>query len=56
MDDKFLYKVTRTDGTVHENLTYDEAFELMVDQQWDFVHFMNYDEDLKQKVVLNESK
>jgi len=41
MNDELLYKVTRTDDTVHENLTYDEAFELMVDGQWAYVHFMN---------------
>ena len=41
MNDELLYKVTRTDDTVYENLTYDEAFELMVDGQWAYVHFMN---------------
>ena len=41
MNKELLYKVTRTDGAIHENLTYDEAFELMVDGQWDYVHFMN---------------
>jgi len=41
MEKELLYKVTRTDGTIHENLTYDEAFDLMTDRQWDFVHFMN---------------
>jgi len=41
MNDELLYRVTRADDTVHENLTYDEAFELMVDGQWAYVHFMN---------------
>ena len=41
MDKELLYKVTCTDGTIHENLTYDEAFKHMVDGEWDLVHFMN---------------
>ena len=41
MNKELLYKVTRTDDTVYENLTYDEAFELMVDGQWAYIHFMN---------------
>ena len=41
MNKELLYKVTRTDGSVHENLTYDEAFEYMVDGKWDYVYFMN---------------
>jgi hypothetical protein len=41
MNDELLYKITRTDGAIHENLTYDEAFEYMVDGQWDLIHFMN---------------
>ena len=41
MNKELLYRVTRTDGTIHQNLSYDEAFELMVDGQWDLVHFMN---------------
>jgi hypothetical protein len=41
MNKELLYKVTRTDGAIHENLTYDEAFEYMVDGQWDLIHFMN---------------
>jgi hypothetical protein len=43
MNKELLYKVTRTDGAIHENLTYDEAFEYMVDGQWDLIHFMNPD-------------
>jgi hypothetical protein len=43
MNKELLYKVTRNDDTVYENLTYDEAFELMVDGQWAYVHFMNPD-------------
>jgi hypothetical protein len=41
MNKELLYKVTRIDDTVYENLTYDEAFELMVDGQWAYIHFMN---------------
>jgi len=41
MNKELLYKVTRTGGAIHENLTYDEAFEYMVDGQWDLIHFMN---------------
>jgi hypothetical protein len=43
MNDELLYRVTRNDDTVYENLTYDEAFEFMVDGQWACVHFMNPD-------------
>ena len=41
MNKELLYKVTRTNDTVHENPTYDEAFELMADGEWACVHFMN---------------
>ena len=41
MTKNFFYRVIMSDDTVHENLTYSEAFELMVDGQWAYVHFMN---------------
>ena len=42
----FLYRVTMSDDSVHENLTYSEAFDLMADNQWATVQFMEYGSEM----------
>jgi hypothetical protein len=39
----FLYRVILTNGTVCENLTYSQTFDLMADGEWDVVQFMGKD-------------
>ena len=41
MNKELLYKITLADGTTHENLSYNETFELMVSNEWDYIYFMN---------------
>ena len=42
----FLYRVIMSDDSVHENLTYSEAFDLMADNQWAAVQFMEYGSEM----------
>ena len=43
MNKELLYKITLADGTTHENLSYNETFDLMVSNEWDYIYFMNPD-------------
>ena len=43
MNKELLYKITLADGTTHENLSYNETFELMASREWDYIYFMNPD-------------
>ena len=46
MDKDFLYRVILTNGTVCENLTYSQTFDLMADGEWDVVQFMEYGSEM----------
>ena len=44
MNKDLRYRVTCKDGTIHENLTYMEAFDLITSTPWDLINFMNPEE------------
>jgi hypothetical protein len=46
MTKDFLYRVILKDGSVHENLTYSETFDMMAGHPWDVVQFMEKDSTL----------
>jgi hypothetical protein len=41
-----LFSVTMKDGTIHENLTYDETSVYMVPGQWEHVRRMEYAKEM----------
>jgi len=42
----FLYRVILKDGSVHENLTYSETFDMMAEHPWDVIQFMEYGSEM----------